>query len=32
MRDGYLYAYANDVWSFYFNNHGSVSLTITRLQ
>lgn len=31
QRDGYFYAYANDVWSFYFNNHGSVSLKITRV-
>lgn len=30
-HDGYLYAYANDVWSFYFNNRGSVMLTVTRL-
>lgn len=30
-RDGYFYAYANDAWSYYYNNHGSVSLTITRV-
>lgn len=28
-KSGYLYCYANDVWSFYFNNKGSVSLTVT---
>jgi len=27
---GYLYCFANDVWSLYKNNHGSVTLTITR--
>lgn len=26
--DGYLYAYANDAWQAYANNHGSVSLTV----
>jgi hypothetical protein len=30
-RPGYLYAYANDAWSFYDNNRGSVTLKITRL-
>jgi hypothetical protein len=30
--DGYLYAYANDAWSFYSNNRGRVSLTIERVQ
>jgi uncharacterized protein (DUF2235 family) len=29
-RSGYLYAYANDAWSFYGNNRGSVQLTVTR--
>lgn len=28
-QSGYLYCYANDVWRFYFNNKGSVSLTVT---
>ena len=28
---GYLYAFANDAWSFYDNNRGSVTLFITRL-
>ena len=27
---GYLYAYANDAWQAYANNHGSVALTIER--
>lgn len=27
---GYLYAFANDSWGFYDNNHGSVTLTVTR--
>lgn len=27
---GYLYCFANDVWSLYNNNHGSVELTIKR--
>ena len=27
---GYLYAYANDAWRFYFNNRGSLRLTVTR--
>jgi uncharacterized protein (DUF2235 family) len=27
---GYLYAYANDAWQTYANNHGSVALTIER--
>lgn len=27
---GYLYAYANDAWGFYGNNHGSVRLTVKR--
>ena len=31
QRGGYLYAFANDAWSFYDNNRGSVTLTITRL-
>ncbi len=29
---GYLYCFPNDVWSLYDNNHGSVRLTITRVQ
>ena len=29
---GYLYCFANDVWSLYDNNRGSVRLTITRAQ
>jgi len=29
-NSGYLYCFANDVWSFYKNNHGSVELTVTR--
>lgn len=28
---GYLYCFANDVWSLYGNNHGSVRLTVTRV-
>lgn len=28
---GYLYCFPNDVWSLYGNNHGSVQLTITRV-
>ncbi|MGW5151847.1 DUF2235 domain-containing protein [Rhodococcus koreensis] len=31
-RSGYLYAFANDAWSFYGNNRGSVQLTVTRNQ
>lgn len=27
---GYLYAYANDAWQAYANNHGSVALTVAR--
>jgi hypothetical protein len=27
---GYLYAYANDAWQTYANNHGSVALTVER--
>ena len=30
IKDGYLYAFANDAWGFYGNNHGSVLLTVTR--
>lgn len=30
-KSGYLYCFANDVWSFYFNNKGSVRLTVSRL-
>jgi hypothetical protein len=29
-RSGYLYAFANDAWSFYDNNRGSVQLEVTR--
>lgn len=29
-RPGYFYAYANDVWKLYGNNHGSVELIIQR--
>ncbi|MGH3909805.1 MAG: phospholipase effector Tle1 domain-containing protein, partial [Pseudonocardiaceae bacterium] len=29
-KAGYLYAFANDAWSFYGNNRGSVQLTVTR--
>ncbi|CAG9297591.1 DUF2235 domain-containing protein [Celerinatantimonas diazotrophica] len=28
QKSGYFYAYANDAWNFYFNNHGSVRLEI----
>jgi hypothetical protein len=27
---GYFYAFANDAWGFYGNNHGTVMLTVTR--
>jgi hypothetical protein len=30
-QPGYFYAFANDAWSFYDNNRGSVTLSITRL-
>lgn len=30
-RPGYFYAFANDAWSFYDNNKGSVTLSITRV-
>ncbi|MET8878316.1 DUF2235 domain-containing protein [Nocardia sp. NPDC004604] len=30
FRPGYLYAFANDAWSFYGNNRGSVQLEVTR--
>jgi hypothetical protein len=29
-KGGYLYAFANDAWGFYGNNHGAVRLTVTR--
>lgn len=29
---GYLYCFANDVWSLYKNNHGSIHLKITRIE
>lgn len=29
-ESGYLYAYANDAWQMYFNNRGSVQLTVKR--
>jgi hypothetical protein len=31
-RPGYLYAFANDAWGFYWNNSRSVRLTVTREQ
>ncbi len=31
-RSGYLYCYANDAWSFYKNNSGSVDLDIKRIR
>jgi hypothetical protein len=27
-RPGYLYAFANDAWAYYWNNHGAVRLTV----
>ncbi len=30
-KPGYLYGYANDLWSMYGNNRGSVTLTVERL-
>jgi hypothetical protein len=30
-KSGYLYAYANDVWSHYVDNHGSICLTVKRV-
>lgn len=30
-RSGYLYCFANDSWEFYWNNHGSVTVTISRI-
>jgi hypothetical protein len=30
-KSGYLYAFANDAWGFYVNNHGSVRLTVKRM-
>jgi hypothetical protein len=30
-KSGYLYAFANDAWGFYFNNKGRVRLTVERL-
>jgi hypothetical protein len=32
VNPGYLYCFANDVWSLYNNNHGSIHLTITRVE
>jgi uncharacterized protein (DUF2235 family) len=32
QNPGYLFCFANDVWSLYGNNHGSVRLTITRTE
>lgn len=29
-KAGYLYCFANDAWDFYFNNSGSVELTVAR--
>lgn len=31
QRAGYLWAYGNDAWGSYFNNHGQVELTVQRL-
>lgn len=31
QHGGYLYAYANDAWSMYDNNHGAITLRVTRL-
>ena len=31
-RGGFLYCCANDAWKFYFNNTGSVTLTVTRIR
>jgi len=31
-HSAYLYCFANDVWSLYKNNHGSVHLTVTRIE
>ncbi|HET9256389.1 MAG TPA: DUF2235 domain-containing protein [Pseudonocardiaceae bacterium] len=31
LRPGYFYAFANDAWSFYSNNKGSVTLFVKRL-
>jgi hypothetical protein len=31
VAPGYFYAFANDVWSMYENNHGSVNLIVTRV-
>jgi len=30
-KPGYLYAFANDAWNIYHNNHGSVKLTVSRV-
>jgi hypothetical protein len=30
IKDGYFYAFANDAWGSYGNNHGSVHLEVTR--
>jgi len=30
-KAGYLYCYANDAWKFYFNNSGSITLTVERI-
>ena len=30
-KPGYLYAYVNDAWHFYYNNRGSLKLSVTRL-
>ncbi len=32
VNPGYLYCFPNDVWSLYGNNHGSIKLTVTRVQ
>ena len=31
-KSGYLYAFANDAWGFYSNNHGAVKLRVTRMR
>ena len=30
-KSGYLYAFANDAWGFYNNNHGAIKLRVTRV-
>lgn len=31
VKSGYLYAFANDVWAHYNDNHGSIRLSVTRV-